>query len=120
MQSRSMIKRLQLASSASLIALILLCLLWEAWLAPLRPGGSLLVLKAVPLLLPLFGILNGKRYTYQWACMFVLLYFTEGVVRAWSDSGLSAALALVEVLLTVVFFASAVFYARLTESKRRA
>ena len=62
----------------SLIALIFLCLLWEAWLAPLRPGGSLLMLKALPLLIPLFGILRGKVYTYQWTALLVLAYLTEG------------------------------------------
>lgn len=110
------ISRLQFAASTSLIALIMLCLAWEMLLAPLRPGGSLLVLKAVPLLLPLRGILRGKRYTYQWACMFILLYFTEGVVRAWSDKGLSAALGLLEVLLALTFFVTAIFYARLTRN----
>ena len=100
----------------SLVALIALCTAWEAFLAPLRPGGSWLILKAVPLLLPLFGILHGKRYTYQWASMFVLIYFTEGVVRAWSDRGLSASLALAEVVFSVVFFVAAIFFARLTAS----
>jgi uncharacterized membrane protein len=112
MMQTSATRRLQLVSSISLIALILLSLAWEMWLAPLRNGGSLLVLKAVPLLLPLFGILNGKRYTYQWACMFILLYFTEGVVRGWADSGLSQKLAWLEILLTLIFFASTIFYAR--------
>lgn len=84
---------------------------------PLKPGGSMLILKAVPLLLPLLGILHGKRYTYQWASLFVLFYFTEGVVRAWSDVGLSAQLALIEVMLTLVFFVCAIFYAKLTRGK---
>lgn len=113
-----MIARLRLTASASLIALIMLCLAWEGWLAPLRPGGSLLILKAVPLLLPLFGILRGRRYTYQWASMFILLWFTEGTVRAYADSGLSAALAAGEVALTLLFFASAIFYARTTAQSR--
>lgn len=107
-------EKLQLGASISLISLILLALAWETVLAPLKPGGSLLMLKAVPLLLPLFGILRGKRYTYQWSSMFILLYFTEGVVRAWSDSGLSAQLAAAEIVLSVVFFSCAIFYARLT------
>jgi uncharacterized membrane protein len=107
-------EKLQLGASVSLISLILLSLAWETVLAPLKPGGSLLMLKAVPLLLPLFGILRGKRYTYQWSSMFILLYFTEGVVRAWSDSGVSAQLATAEIVLSVVFFSCAIFYARLT------
>jgi uncharacterized membrane protein len=100
-------------SITSLIALIVLCLAWEGWLAPLRPGGTLLVAKAVPLLLPLFGILRGKVYTYQWASMLILLYFTEGVVRAWSDHGLSATLGMIEAGLSITFFLSAIFYARM-------
>jgi uncharacterized membrane protein len=107
-------EKLQLGASISLIALILLALAWETILAPLKPGGSLLVLKSLPLLLPLFGILRGKRYTYQWSCMFILLYFTEGAVRAWSDTGFSAQLAVLEVILSVVFFTCAIFYARVT------
>jgi len=107
-------ENLQLGASISLISLILLALAWETVLAPLKPGGSLLMLKAVPLLLPVFGILRGKRYTYQWSSMFILLYFTEGVVRAWSDEGLSAQLAAMEIILSVAFFSCAIFYARLT------
>ena len=111
-------KILQNLSSASLIALIFLCVAWELWLAPIRPGGSWLVLKALPLLLPLMGILKGRRYTYQWAPMLVLAYFTEGVVRAWSDQGLSAWLAGAEVLLSGVFFFAAIYYARLSAPSR--
>ena len=105
---------LRIGAACSLTALIFLCLAWEAFLAPLKPNGSLLILKAVPLLLPLFGILQGKRYTYQWAGMLILFYFTEGVVRAWSDRELSAKLATIEIGLSVIFFFCTIFYARLT------
>ena len=54
------------ACAASLIALIFLCLAWELWLAPLRPGGSWLALKILPLMAPLFGILRNRVYTFQW------------------------------------------------------
>ena len=111
-------KTLQHIASASLIALIFLCLAWELVLAPIRPGGSSLAFKALPLLLPLMGILKGRRYTYQWAPMLVLAYFTEGVVRAWSDQGLSAWLAGAEVLLSGVFFLAAIYYARLSAPSR--
>ncbi len=104
-------------ASASLIGLILLSVAWELWLAPLRPGGSWLVLKVLPLLAPLFGILHGKRYTYRWSTLLIWLYFTEGVVRAWSEPGMAGTLALVEVGLTLVFFASAALYARNPESR---
>jgi uncharacterized membrane protein len=111
-----MLPALRIGAGSSLIALIFLCLAWETILAPLKLGGSLLMLKAVPLLLPLFGILKGRRYTYQWACMFILLYFTEGCVRAWSDSGLSSKLAMFEVVLSLIFFMCTIFYAKLTRN----
>ena len=113
-------KALQRTASVSLIALIFLCLAWELWLAPIRPGGSSLAFKALPLLLPLMGILKGRRYTYQWAPMLVLAYFTEGVVRAWSDLGsLSAWLAGGEVVLSVVFFFAAIYYAKFSAPSRQ-
>lgn len=113
-----MIRALSQIASASLIALIFLCVAWELWLVPLRPGGSWLVLKAIVLLLPLMGILKGRRYTYQWSSMFILLYFIEGVMRAWSDHGLSARLALGEIALSLIFFTAAISYAKLTAPSR--
>ena len=107
---------LRALASGLLIALILLCLAWELWLAPLRPGGSYLALKAAPLTIPLLGILLGKRYTYQWSSMFVLAYFTEGVVRAWGERGTSQLLAGAEVALSVAFFAVVVAYSRLSRA----
>ena len=105
---------LRLTAAGSLLALIVLCLAWELWLAPLRPGGSLLALKALPLLLPLRGIAAGKRYTYQWSSMLILAFFAEGVTRAWSETGLSQKMALGEIALSLVFFVAVVSYARLT------
>ena len=101
---------------ASLFALLLLCVAWELWLAPLRPGGSLLALKAAPLALPLAGVHAGRRYTYQWSSLLVLAYLAEGVVRAWSENGISRALAVTEIVLSLVSFASLVSYARLTRA----
>jgi len=111
-------KTLYLGACLSLLALIFLCLAWELWFAPLRPGGSWLALKALPLLAPLRGILRGRRYTYQWASMLILAYLAEGVVRALTDGGAAAVMALAEVALTLAFFVSAIFYARLTRASQ--
>lgn len=105
-------------SSASLIGLLFLCLAWELWLAPLRPGGSMLALKALPLLLPLFGILRGKRYTHQWTSMLALAYVTEGLVRAMSDQGMSQWLALGETILAILLFAGCLGHARTSAPSR--
>jgi uncharacterized membrane protein len=107
---------LRAAASVSLCCLIGLCLAWELWLAPLRPGGSYLALKAAPLAIPLYGILFARRYTYQWTSMFILAYFTEGAVRAWAERGMSQLLAGAEVALSVAFFVAVVAYSRLTRS----
>jgi uncharacterized membrane protein len=108
------VSALRLVAAASLLLLFALCLAWELWLAPLRPGGTLMALKAMPLLLAFRGVAEGRRYTYQWSSMLVLAYFAEGVMRAWSERGLSQSLAAAEIVLSLVFFAAAVSYARLT------
>ena len=98
----------------SLVGLIALGLAWELWLAPLRPGGSLMALKVLPLAIPLAGLLKNRMYTYRWVSLMVWLYFTEGVVRAWSDTdGTSRALAGIEVLLCLVLFAACAWHVRL-------
>lgn len=104
-------------SAGSLIGLFLLCLAWELWLAPIRPGGSWLALKALPLLAPLPGILKGRLYTYRWSSLFIWPYVTEGLVRAWSDVGLSAKLARLELALALLFLLAVVAYIR--QSRRR-
>jgi uncharacterized membrane protein len=103
----------------SLLGLIVLGLVWELWLAPLRPGGSWLVLKVLPLCVPLAGLLRHRMYTYRWVSLMVWLYFIEGVVRAYSDRGLSAQLALIEVVLCLVLFAACVLHVRKRLGKSR-
>ena len=104
-------------AAASLVALILLTLAWELWLAPVRPGGSFLALKAVILLAPLMGILKERLYTYQWSSMFILAFFIEGIMRSWGDRGLSQTLALWEVAISVVFFGCVLGFARTFKRK---
>jgi uncharacterized membrane protein len=95
---------------ASLVALIALALLWELWLAPLRPGAWALALKALPLACALPGVARKSLYTLQWASMLVLLYLAEGIVRGMTDSGLSARLGWLEALLALAFFVCALAY----------
>lgn len=104
-------------AAASLIALIVLCIAWEWRLAPLRPGGSTLVLKALPLLAPLFGILHGRRYTHQWTSLLSLAYVVEGIVRAMTEDGLRRWLALAEISLALILFVTASFYVRVAARK---
>lgn len=106
-------------ATASLYALLLLCLAWELWLAPLRPGGSWLALKVLPLLWIAPGITRGRIYTCRASTMLILAYFTEGVVRAWSDKGLSVTFAVAEIVLSVVFFGTVIAWIRANRGSGR-
>lgn len=88
---------------ATWIALILLTVWWEGAGAPLREGGSMLIFKGLPLLLPLLGLLHGRLKSIQWAALLTLPYLTEGLTRAWADAQPSASYALAEALLCAVF-----------------
>jgi uncharacterized membrane protein len=105
---------LRAATLFATLALIVLGLLWELKLAPL-PGGSggALALKVVPLTLAIAGLLKHKLYTFRWLSLLVWLYFTEGVVRASGDHGLSQVLAFIEVGLSVLLFVATTVYVRL-------
>ena len=96
----------------SLGGLIVLGLAWEMWLAPIRPGGSLLALKVLPLCTPLAGILKNRMYTYRWVSLMVWIYFTEGVVRAWSDRPPGNVLAMIEVALCLLLFIACALHVR--------
>ena len=102
----------RIAAVGSLIGLIVLGLLWELWLAPLRPGGSFLVLKVLPLCIPLAGLMKNRMFTYRWVSLFVWLYFIEGVVRAWGDKAPSNYLAMIEVVLCVILFTACALHVR--------
>jgi len=95
---------------ASLLALIALGLAWELWLAP--TGRGTLALKVLPLLLALPGLLNWRLYTFRWLSLVLWLYVAEGAVRAASDRGLGAPLALLEVVLCLLLFAACAAHVR--------
>ena len=97
----------------ALLGLIALSLAWELVLAPLRPGGSWLVLKVLPLCIPLAGLLKNRMYTYRWLSLMVWVYFTEGVVRATSDKAPSSYLAMIEVALCLALFVACALHVRL-------
>ena len=102
----------RLLAVGSLLGLIVLSLAWELWLAPLRPGGSWLVLKALPLCLPLAGLLKNRMYTYRWVTLVVWFYFAEGVIRMNGDRWPSNAYAGIEVALCLVLFAASAMHVR--------
>jgi uncharacterized membrane protein len=94
-------------------ALVVLAVAWEAWLAPQRPGGSLLVLKALPLAAALPSLVRGRVRAYQWWSMLILLYVCEGVVRGMSDATATGrTLGWIETALAVVAYGAILAYVR--------
>ena len=86
-------------ASLGLIALALFCLLWELLLAPLRPGGSWLALKALPLAVLVPSALRGTRRALQWLSLLLPFYVAEGIVRGITESGRHALVSWVAVAI---------------------
>jgi uncharacterized membrane protein len=112
-ERRAQIERLRLLNVSLLLGLIVLGLSWELWLAPLKGGTGALAIKVLPLTLGVAGMLRHRLYTYRWMTLLIWLYFTEGVVRAAGDAGMSQYLAFVEVALSVGLFTACSVYVRL-------
>jgi len=95
---------------AGLLGLIALCLAWELWLAP--TGRGTLALKVLPLAFCVAGLLRHRMYTFRWLSLLIWLYILEGLVRATSDTGLGATLAVLEIALSLLIFVVSGFYIR--------
>jgi uncharacterized membrane protein len=106
------LRRLRRIAFGLALALAVLGAAWETMLAPLRPGGSMLVLKVLPLVLALPLLRHGHVRTFQWWSMLILFYLCEGVVRGMSDSGLSATLGWIEAAIAAAAFAAFIAYIR--------
>ena len=98
--------RWQRVAVAAVAALTLLELLWEFWLAPLRPGGSWLALKALPLALLWPGLARGATKPRQWLALLLPLYFAEAIVRALSEGGRHRLVAVAATLAAGIAFAA--------------
>jgi uncharacterized membrane protein len=100
--------------------LLALLLLWNAWLAPSRhfPVAMVLIVMLVPLLLPLRGLLHGRPYTHAWTSFLSLLYFTHGVVEAYSNPA-ERHYAVLETLFSVALFLGAIFYVKFRAAESR-
>jgi uncharacterized membrane protein len=106
----AVVRSLRATALGALVALILLGLAWELWLAP--TGSGTLAIKVLPLFFAVAGLLRHRMYTFRWLSLLVWLYFTEGVVRALTESGWSMALAIIEIVLCLVLFSACAAYIR--------
>lgn len=103
--------RLRLAHAATLGGILLLLGLLVLWYGVLQPAPIWLALFALPLLLPLRGLIRGRAYTHAWTSFLILIYFIHGVVEAWANPG-ARLLALGEILLSVGVYTGAILFAR--------
>jgi uncharacterized membrane protein len=111
-ERRAWASRVQRVAIGTVSVLALLELLWELWLAPLRPGGSWLALKAVPLALFAVGLVRGRRRAAQWLTLLLPLYVAEAIVRALTESGRHGAVAAGATLLAGAAFVAVLAAAR--------
>ena len=109
----------QLIATAAFVDLFILCIAWEWFISPLRPGGSWLILKAIPLLFAIPGLWKGNVYTMQWASMLILLYITEGLVRI-LETGANFWMAVLETTLGTVAFICLLIYLKPIKARAKA
>jgi uncharacterized membrane protein len=109
----------QLIATAAFVDLFILCVAWEWFISPLRPGGSWLFLKAIPLLFAIPGLWKGNVYTMQWASMLILLYITEGLVRI-LETGTNFWMAALETALGTVAFICLLMYLKPIKARAKA
>jgi uncharacterized membrane protein len=109
----------QLIATAAFVDLFILCVSWEWFISPLRPGGSWLILKGVPLLFAIPGLWKGKVYTMQWASMLILLYITEGLVRI-LETGANFWMAVLETTLGTVAFVCLLIFLKPIKARAKA
>ena len=103
---------------AALATLTRLEILWERWLAPVKPGGSWLALKALPLAVLWPSIARGRLRAGQWALLLLPWYAAEGVVRAWSEAGRQALCAATAAALALVALAAGLAWMRALRRSR--
>jgi uncharacterized membrane protein len=96
----------------ALLAWLLLIALQAAlpWLRP-APANYWSLLLALPLLLPLRGLLVGRRYTYKWVGFLTLLYFCIGISELVSNPQLRL-YGLGTTVASTLLFLSSIYYAR--------
>jgi uncharacterized membrane protein len=104
------VRRARDIALVSVLGLVALGLAWELWLAP--TGSGTWAVKVVPLLFCIAGLLRHRLYTFRWLSLLVWLYALEAMTRGIVETGLSQALALGQLALSLVLFAACAMYVR--------
>jgi uncharacterized membrane protein len=104
------VQRARTWAFVSVLGLIVVGLAWELWLAP--TGSGTWAVKVLPLLLCIGGLMRHRLYTFRWLSLLVWLYFLEAIVRAITEGGWSQAMALLQLVLSLVLFGACSLYVR--------
>ncbi len=107
---------IRVVAVVSAVALIGLGIGWELVWA--RTGHGTLVLKALPLVVALPGLLKHRMYTYRWLSLAIWLYVAEGLVRI-TDRAPANWCAGAEVALSIVLFVACAAQVRWRHSVAR-
>ncbi|MDO8844467.1 DUF2069 domain-containing protein [Methylicorpusculum sp.] len=96
--------------------LFALLMLWPTVLTESRfPVAMILLLSVTPLLLPMRGLLHGRRKSCAWAAYISLIYIIHGTAEAYVNPA-ERSLALLEILFSLMLFMGATFYVRALKS----
>lgn len=85
------------------LALVFLLQQESAWL--------IASLAAAPLLLPLYGLIGDRRYTYKWVGFLTLFYLAIGVSEAFSNPTLRI-YGVLNIAASCLMFVSSIYYSR--------
>ena len=66
-----------------LLGLIATSMVWALWWSPGGPYPGWMTIKVLPLLLPLRGLLHGRRRTAQWASFLPLPYLIGSILAVY-------------------------------------
>jgi uncharacterized membrane protein len=104
-------------AAAAYLGVLLLQPVWHALLpVPLGSRNPLLAaVAALPLLMPLRGVLKGSLRSLTWGGYLLMLYLVIGVTEAWSNPPQRAP-ALLQVALVAVFVGSVLIFSRRSNS----
>ncbi|MCX7946175.1 MAG: DUF2069 domain-containing protein [Hydrogenophilus sp.] len=100
-----------IVASAIALTLGVVCVVWEGWGAPIRAGGSWLVVKALPLAFWFPGLVKGRLRSAQWTALGCSGYLLEAATRAFEPMPVRG-WALAEGVLSVALFGAAVMVVR--------
>jgi uncharacterized membrane protein len=84
------------------ILLVVFGLAWELVFDPLRPGGSWLALKVIPLALIIPGLARGRMQSFRVGSLLIWLYVGEALVRVMGLSASEQSLAAISLVLSAL------------------